>query len=560
MSRRRVTIERRSTAYSAPQPDENLAPFCEPIVDARRRRAHWRSVALWAAPLLLSGVLLEAAADLTAQVPVETIQLDNGMRILLVERPETTTIAAGWVVEVGSADEAPGKTGLSHLLEHLMFKGTRTVGTRDIEREMILLDREDRLQSELRELRSALSDAATKKRAKLEQRIADSEAQLRLLQAEARSQALLGQFSLFYSRLGAVGLNAHTLRDLTFYYVTVPAEKLEAWFWLESDRMSEPVLREFYKELDVIHEERRLRIESNPTGSADEQLKSEFWGRHPYAWDPQGAPEDLEGLTRESARLFFRQHYAPERITAALVGAFDPEQVRGLAERYFGRIPPREASPRIRVPLPAPDDFAGGRTLTLECRCPSRVQVLYPSAAFGDADSRALEVLAAVLNGRSGRLYRTMVLGRQIAFSASAQQNQLRQAGYFAFQAETKGSSRPEDLLTAWDQEVAKLKTELVTAEELLRAKNRLTADSFRRLKEPASLLVQLLVYQGMGDWREINSWPRQVLQVESEQVRAAARRYLEPGGRIVAFYRRTDGGDRPAVSGPQGIEGGAAP
>jgi len=530
------------------------------MTDEPRRRTRWRSILLWAGPLLLCAVSLDAVSDFTAQVRVETLQLDNGMRFLLVERPETTTVAAGWVVEVGSADEAPGQTGLSHLLEHLMFKGTRTVGTRDIEMEMVLLNREDRLQTELRELKSELSEAGMKKRAKLEQRIADSEVQLGLVQSEARSRALLGQFSLFYSRLGAVGLNAHTLRDLTFYYVTIPAEKLEAWFWLESDRMLEPVFREFYKELDVIREERRLRIESNPTGSADEQLKSEFWGQHPYAWDPQGAAEDLDGLTRDSARLFFRQHYAPERITAALVGAFDPEQVRGLAERYFGRIPPREASPRIRVPLPAPDDFAGGRTLTLECRCPSRVQVLYPSAAFGDADSRALEVLAAVLNGRSGRLYRTMVLGRQIAFSASARQNQLLQVGYFSFQAETKGSSSPEDLLAAWDQEVTKLQTELVTAEELLRAKNRLTADSFRRLKDPASLLAQLLVYQGMGDWREINSWPRQVLRVEAEQVRAAARRYLAPGRRVVAFFRQPDGDDRPSVSGLRAVSDRAAP
>ena len=529
------------------------------MIDERRRRARWRSILLSATCLLSSEVSLDAA-NLTAKVPVETIQLDNGMRILLVQRPETTTVAAGWVVEVGSADEVPGKTGLSHLLEHLMFKGTRTVGTRDIESEMALLDREDRLQSELRQLRSQLAEAGTKGRAKLERRIADSEAQLNVLRAEARSRALLGQFSLFYSRLGAVGLNAHTLRDLTFYYVTVPAEKLEAWFWLESDRLLEPVFREFYTELDVIREERRLRIESNPTGSADEQLKSEFWGRHPYAWDPQGAPEDLDGLTRESARLFFQQQYTPGRITAALVGAFDSEQVRRLAEKYFGRIPPRQASPRSTLPLPVPGVKESERTLSLECRCPSQLQVLYPSAAFGQADSRTLEVLAAVLNGRSGRLYRSMVLGRQIAFSASALQSQLRRAGYFTFRAEAKGAASPEDLLSAWDREVARLRAELVTAEELLRAKNRLTADSFRRLKDPASLLAQLLVYQGMGDWREINSWPREVLRVEPEQVRAAARLYLEPARRTVAFYRRTDAVDRQPVSGLQESGDGTAP
>jgi predicted Zn-dependent peptidase len=528
------------------------------MIDERRRSARWRGALLWASLLPLSTVSLEAAPDLAAQVPVDTIQLDNGMTLLLVERPEMTTVAAGWVVEVGSADEVSGRTGLSHLLEHLMFKGTRTIGTRDIEKEMVLLDQEDRLQSELRELESELMEAGTKRRAKLEQRIADSRTELRLIQAEARSQTPLGQFSLFYSSLGAVGLNAHTLRDLTFYYVTIPAEKLEAWFWLESDRMLEPVFREFYKELDVIHEERRLRIESNPTGSVDEQLKSAFWGQHPYAWDPQGAPQELDELTRDSARLFFEQHYRPERITVALVGAFDPDRVRRLAERYFGRIPPREASPRGTAPPPVPAESESERTLNLECRCPSQVQVLYPSAAFGEAESRVLEVLAAVLNGRSGRLYRSMVLGKQIAFSASALQSQLRQAGYFSFRAETKADSRHEDLLAAWDQEVARLQTELVTAEELLRAKNRLTADSFRRLKDPASLLVQLLVYQGMGDWREINSWPRQVLRVEAEQLRAATKRYLDAGNRTVAFYRRTDADNGQSVSGREGAEGSA--
>ncbi len=480
-------------------------------------------------------------------MPVETIRLGNGMRFLLVERPETTTVAAGWVVEVGSADEEPGQTGLSHLLEHLMFKGTRTVGTRDIDQEMVALERVDEYQAELRQLRSKLSVAGTKKRAKIEQRIGRSEEQLRHQQDEARSRALLGQFSLFYSQQGAVGLNAHTLRDLTFYTVTLPAEKLEAWFWLESDRMLEPVFREFDKELRVVHEERRLRIESNPTGRADEQLRSAFWTDHPYAWDPQGLPEDLDGLTRASARLFFRQHYAPERITAALVGSFDPEQVRRLAEMYFGRIPSRESRPRGLAPLPEPTDRGGTRTLNLQCRCPSQVQVLYPSAGFGQADSRALEVMAAVLNGRSGRLYRSMVLGKEIAFSASALQSQLRQAGTFNFQAETKGASSPENLLDAWDQEVTRLQAEAVTTEELLRAKNRLTADSFRRLKDPASLLAQLLIYQGMGDWQEINSWPRQVLQVDANQVQAAARRYLQPSRRTVAFYRRTEsGGLRP--------------
>ena len=537
-----------------------LAPKLEPMIEPPRRSTQWRDLLLRTLPLLLIAIPVDSQVELTARVPVETVRLGNGMRVLLVERPEMPTVAAGWVVEVGSADETPGETGLSHLLEHLMFKGTRTVGTRDIERELALMEREDRLHSELRALRTEQAETGDKKPAKLEGRIDRTAEQIRQVQDEARSLALLGQFSLLYSRLGAVGLNAHTLRDLTFYYVTLPAEKLEAWFWLESDRLQEPVFREFYKELDVLREERRLRIESSPSGLADERLKSDFWGQHPYAWDPQGAPEDLNGLTRESTERFFQQHYTPDRITAALVGNFDVALARNLAERYFGRIPARQAAVRSLAPSPLEGDSQGERTLTFECRCPSQVQVLYPSAAFGETDSRALEVLAAILNGRSGRLYRSMVLGDGIAFSASALQSQLRLAGYFTFRAETKRDATPRDLLLAWDREVSRLQTEPVTAEEILRAKNRLTADSFRRLKDPASLLAQLLVYQGMGDWREINAWPRQVLEIEPAQLQAAARRYLEPTRRTVALYRRAGPADLPTTSVPEDDLTGAAP
>jgi predicted Zn-dependent peptidase len=528
---------------------EIMAPSIQPMFNESSPTSNGCRGLLYALVVLLCAVPIGAEVELTARVPVETIQLENGMRFLLVARPEMTTVAAGWVVEVGSADEEPGQTGLSHLLEHLMFKGTRNVGTRDIERERILLDREDRLQSNLRALRAEQLEVGAKKRTQLDRRVGHIEGQLNQVQAEARSISLLGQFSLLYSRLGAVGLNAHTLRDLTFYYVTVPAEKLEAWFWLESDRLLEPVFREFYKELDVLHEERRLRIDSNPTGSADEQLKAEFWDPHPYAWDPQGAPEDLERLTREAARGFFRQHYTPGRITAALVGDFDISQARELAVRYFGRIQARRSPPRREVPWLVDGGKEAERTLSLECDCPPQVQVLYPSAAFGEPDSRTLEVMAAVLNGRSGRLYRSMVLGDGIAFSASTLQSPLRQAGYFSFRAETKGDSTPETLLVAWDREVARLQSEPVTAEELLRAKNRLAADSFRRLKDPSSLLAQLLVYQGMGDWSEINTWPRQVLEIDADEIQAAARRYLEPNRKTVGLYNQSASGSPPSTA-----------
>jgi predicted Zn-dependent peptidase len=475
----------------------------------------------------------------TARVPVQELVLENGMRFLLVNRPEATTVAAGWVVEVGSADETAGRTGLSHLLEHMMFKGSRLVGSRDIEKERRALATVDALQGEIRSLSHRLDQAAGKRRVKLKSRLATLQRELEAAHEEARSLAFLGQYSYLYSQLGAVGLNAHTMRDLTFYYVTLPSEKLEAWFWLESDRLLEPVFREFYKEIRVAQEERRLRIESTPAGSLDEDLATRFWKDHPYAWDPQGNPEDLAELTRADARTFFERHYVPPRLTAALVGRFDPAQAQEWARKYFGRLASAQA-PEARRVTPKPRQAEDRYTAT--CNCPPQAQVLYPSVPFGHPDSDALSVMAALLNGRSGRLFRRLVLGREIAFAAHAQQRPLKQAGFFAFRAETKSGADPQELVEAWDEELGKLLEEPLADGELTRAKNLLTADALRRLKEPVALLRQLLIYQGLGDWQRINDWPRNILSVSEAEVRAATERYLRPSQRTIALYYRAPG------------------
>ena len=480
-----------------------------------------------------------------AQVPVEEFRLSNGMRFLLVPRPETPMVAAGWVVRAGSADDQAGSTGLSHLMEHLLFKGSRVIGTRNIQEEVPLLERQDLLFDEiLRWREKALrADEGSRKRAKLEQQIRDSETELRDLQRRARSLAALGEYSLHYSESGATQLNAHTLRDLTIFYVTLPAERIELWFWLESDHLLQPVFREFYKEVQVVREERRMRVDSTPTGLLDEQLRQRFWQSHPYAWPTLGLPADLDRLRREDAYRFFSTHYTPGNLTAALIGNFDSEKVKQFAQLYFGRLP---AAPAAPDKSPVADSIrAPGKALDASCVCPTQTQVLYPTVPFGHLDSTGLEVLAGVLNGRTGRLYRSLVLGREIAFAASTAQNSLHRAGYFSYIAEAKGETAPEDLLAAWDSELERLTTEPISDLELKKVQNRLTADAFRRLKDPVSLLQQLLVYEALGDWRHLNRWPDEVLAVGPDRIQEVARRHLKPDKRTVAFYRRS-GADRP--------------
>ena len=467
------------------------------------------------------------------------LHLDNGMKLLLVHQPESTTVVAGWMVNVGSADDPADLTGLSHLLEHMMFKGTETVGTRDFNQERVLLKQIDSQWEQRSSLQARLEKAPPKKQSRQVQQIETLSSELVALQKQAELLAYQGEFSFLYSEKGGTGLDANTLQDMTLYFVTLPAENLELWFWLETDRLLNPVFRQFHKEVGVIFEERRLRIESTPTGSLDERVRALFWGDHPYSWNPMGQANHLVSASRSDAIDFFSRHYRAGNLTAALVGGFDIDQVERWARIYFGQLPRSEA----REPLDRRVDPATFSQKRFEetCNCPPQARVLYPTTRFGEEDNYALQLLSAIMNGRTGRLYRDLVLDRQIAFSAFTQQTSWRLGGQFTYRAESKGAADPEILVEAWDAQLSRLMEEVPSQEETDRARNRLTADAFRSLKDPRGLLKQVLIYQGLGDWRYLNHWSRRLGEVTPEQITAVAAKYLVPERRTVAIYRRAD-------------------
>ncbi len=436
------------------------------------------------------------------RVAVEEITLSNGLRVLLVPRPESRMVSAGWVAKVGSVNEEPGRTGLTHLLEHLFFKGSETLAA--------------------------------------------------------------GELGRLYTEAGARGLNALTLPDMTLYFVTLPAEKLELWFWLESDRLLAPVFRELESEKAVVAEERRLRIDSTPTGLLDQQLRARFWGDHPYGWPTLGWPEDVAATRGEDARRHFETHYRAGNVVAALVGKLDRAKVQALAERYFGRLP--AGRPPERLPFPSPAPAGAAEPFTADCECRSRLEVLYPTVPFGHHDSAALEVLAGLLNGRTGRLHRQLVLGQERASAASVLQTAMRQSGSFAVSAEAKGATTPAELLTAWDAELDRLRHEPIPVEELAKVKNQILADGYRRLRDPLALTLQLLMSEGFGDWRQVQRGPERAWAVQAADLARVIETYLRPERRTVGLYRRKEVVD-PAGSHPErsrgispGGEGGATP
>jgi predicted Zn-dependent peptidase len=487
-------------------------------------------------------VLLCAHIVAAQKVPVQEVMLDNGMRLLLVQRRGDPSVAVGWVARVGSVNERPGITGLSHLFEHMMFKGTHVIGTKDHAAHSKVLAEMDQVRAELRREEVALIQKARlgeipdakdpKYRSAKHQQL---RARFEELTKQEKELMIKDEYDRIYTSAGAAGLNAGTSNDFTIYFINVPANKVELWFWMESDRLANHVFREFYSERDVVHEERRLRTDSTPTGKFNELYESMFWQSSPYGWPVVGWPSDLEGITREEAEDYFAVNYAPNNLTACLVGDFEPARAVELAKKYFGRLKrgPREPEPVRTSEMP---QLAEKRMIAYAETTP-QVRVRYHTVADGHPDDFALNVLADVLNGRTGRLYKSLVTQQAVANNAFANADGRKYEGLFELSGVAKPGKTPEEVEQALYKEIERLKTELVGAEELQKVKNQNAAGDFRRLQNNFSLMTQLLLRDNGRGWETINTDPARVQAVTAEDIRRVANTYFKPENRTVGIY-----------------------
>lgn len=504
------------------------------------------------APALLA-LLVPLAAQ---RVEVEEFELDNGMKFLLLPREGDPNVAAGWIAKFGSVNERPGVTGVAHLFEHMMFKGTRAIGTQDIERDLAVIEELDALRARIQRERAALlerhrrgliedpddPDLRSPEHGALMGRFEE-------LIEEQRSLLVKDEFTQIYTTNGGSGMNAGTTSDFTIYFINLPSNKLELWFWLESDRLSNPVFREFYAERDVVREERRLRVDSTPTGKLDEQFESMFWQASPYSWPVIGWPSDLDAITRDEAMQYFDRYYAPNNLVATLVGDFDPEQVKDLARRYFGRL-----SRGARDPEPV-------RTREVEQQAEQRLvgsaetrpqaSIRFHTVPDAHVDEPALIVLSAILNGRTGRLYKSLVLEQQVAVQAGAGVDGRKYDGLFQLFGMAAPGASPEDVEKALLAELDLLAREPVGERELQKVKNQQLAGDFRKLQSKFGLMLQLLTYEALGDWRNINVFSDRIQAVTPEDIQSVARRYFKQTNRSVALYYTQEGAGPPGPRGP---------
>jgi len=497
--------------------------------------------------VLAAALPLAAGAADKPQIQVEEFRLGNGMKWLLFERHDSPTINAGWLAKVGSANERPGITGLSHFFEHMMFKGTHKIGTTNIEADLALIAEQERIRGEMRaelslmreRLRRGEIDDLAKPENKSE-RYRELEKQFDALVQKQRETIVKDQMDQIYTANGGEFLNASTSEDWTVYFLRLPANKLELWTWLESDRLLNPVFREFYSERDVVFEERRMRTESTPLGKYDESFNALFWEAHPYHWPVVGWASDIPSYTKAQADEYFATYYAPNNLVGVLVGDFRSAEVKPLLERYFGRIPRGKLEPPEVVTL-EPKPLAEKR-MNAEAETSPTVRVWWPGVPFVHKDGPPLDVLADVLSGRTGRLYKGLVVGKQIANEASASHDQKKYGGSFEVEVTVKDGKQPAEVEAAIYEELERLKQEAVPAEELQKVKNQQKANAYRRLANPVFIMFQLLLFEGLGDWRMINTYADSVDAVTAADVQRVAKAYFDKDTRTVGVFLRKQG------------------
>ncbi|MDF0649954.1 MAG: insulinase family protein [Nitrospira sp. LK265] len=476
-------------------------------------------------------------------------RLANGLTVLMVERHQTPVVSINITFAVGGINEQVGQTGLAHLYEHMAFKGTRLVGTTNYEKEKPIVDELALVGTELDQRQR---DAATKNGgATAEERAMIESLQNRLveLQAQAAQYVVGNEMALLYQRHGGVGLNASTGKDVTRYMISLPSNRLPLWAAIESDRMANPVLREFYKERGVVMEERRLRNDDSPNGLLFETFTSAAFRAHSYGVPTIGWGSDILSLTPAATEAFFKAYYSPDQATIALVGDINPKDTIALIEQTFGRIPAAPPPPPLVTVEP---EQRGERRVEVEFDAEPAIVIGYHKPTLGHPDDDVFDVIDAVLgDGLTSRLHQTLVREKRLAASAGSDANHpgVRAPNLFIFTATPLAPHTTAEVEAAIYEEIERLKREPVSSKELEKVLNNLDADLVRGLRSNGGLASQLALYQAVaGDWRYILTSRDKVAAVTTADVQRVARQYFTKANRTVAVLVKKGTGNAVAA------------
>ena len=484
----------------------------------------------WVALAVVAVCSVGVSQDLASFERRTTVKvLPNGLTLVLCERPEAPVFSFYTMINAGSADDPGGDSGLAHLFEHMAFKGTDQIGTTNYPQEKLALGKVETAQ--------ALYDTEFRKRvgqdpaklAQLKQSFDDAV-------AAAQQFVIPNQFSQIAEQNGATGINASTGEDSTQYFWSMPSNRLELWAYLESSRISHPVEREFYKERDVVQEERRMRSDSSPTGRMVEQFLATAYSAHPYRIPGVGWESEISQVNATEAEAFHKKYYVPANIVVAVVGDFKTPEAMPVLEKYFGAIP---AGPKPgELTTVEPRQFSEKSVVIREATQPFYIEG-YHRPDYRDPDDAVYDAIADLFsNGRTARLYRSLVRDQKISAEAEGIPTIPgdKYPSIFAVYAVPLPGHTPEQMRTAIHKELDLLKSQDISDAELARYKTRTKADLLRGLGSNEGLAQQLAEAQTRyGDWRELFRQLKQVDAVSKADVKRVANKIFLDSNRTSA-------------------------
>jgi predicted Zn-dependent peptidase len=456
---------------------------------------------------------------------INEFTLNNGLKFIVLENHDAPVISFVTYADVGGVDEPDGKTGVAHFLEHMAFKGTPTIGTLNYQQEKPLLDRLDQIAAEVRKEKAAGNETKVNQ---LNEKLLE-------IEAEAKKFVKQNEYGQIVEQSGGVGLNAATTTEATIYFYSFPANKLELWMSLESERFLQPVFREFYKEQQVILEERRLRTDNSPIGKTIEAFIDKAFTVHPYRRPVIGYDEDIRNLDRQDIQDFYETHYPPSNLTIAIVGDVNPQQVKKLASVYFGRYPKGKKPAPVSVVEPPQTET---REFTLKLPTQPWYFEGYHCPSINDPDNAVYQVIASLMSdGRTSRLYKSLVEDQQIALAAQGFNGFPgdKYPNLVLFYAMTAQGHTIEEVATALQAEIKRLQDDPVTLAELNRVKTKLKADLLRSLDSNMGMARLLTEYQAKtGSWRNIFRQLDQIAAVTPEDIQRVSRQTFTPENRTI--------------------------
>nr|WP_233440797.1 pitrilysin family protein [Leptospira biflexa] len=462
---------------------------------------------------------------------IKTIQLENGLKVVMMKRGTSPTVALYIKFLVGAVDETPEEAGTAHLLEHMLFKGTQSVGTLDYKKEEKYQKQIEVWGTELDDLKLQRRDLITRGEnvpKTLEEKIETLNRRLLNLIQLQDEFIVKNEDSYIYEQNGEMGFNAYTSQDVTNYQIQLPNNRMEIWAKIESDRLKHPILREYYTERDVVIEERRMRTDDVGGAVLREKFFSLAFESHPYRKPIIGYSAEIPYLKIEETKAFFEKHYTPNRMVISIVGQFDMVETESIVRKYFSDLKPGKPRPSYKI---EEKSFPGEK----------RFKVLHPSASqmmmgwikppYPHKDNSSFDVLSSILtSGTGSRLYKRLVLEEKLVLNIGAANGYPgeRYKNAFVFFISPNEGVDPKKIEAIIWEELNRIKEQGIPNEELEKIKNQMVSDFMKTLDQNGAIADLLSYYQLLyGDWAGLFQQYQTIMNTSSSDIQALIPKYL---------------------------------